>query len=146
MTAPRAPPCSARPARPAPPVRARGATGAPGCGRAARQDRGRGQDRKITCKLSGSKVTCKVGSKRGSGGSGGSNTGGGTDTGGGEGLRLRLSRSSKLYATGSRAASSHRTTVRMHALRSLKAGKYTLVVSVGDGVTIRIPMRLTGSR
>ena len=125
------------------PAGARGATGAQGATGPA-GPRGKtgpaGKIPKITCKLSGSKVTCKVGGKSGSGGS--NPGGGGTNTGGGEGLRLRLSRSSKLYATGSRAASSNRTTVRMHALRSLKAGKYTLVVSVGEGVTLRIPMRL----
>jgi streptogramin lyase len=125
------------------PAGARGATGAQGATGAA-GPRGKtgpaGKIPKITCKLSGSKVTCKVG---GNSGSGGSNTGGGgTNTGGGEGLRLRLSRSSKLYATGSRAASSDRSTVRLHALRSLKAGNYTLVVSVGASVTVRIPMRL----
>jgi hypothetical protein len=52
---------------------------------------------------------------------------------GGEGLRLRLSRAHKLYATGSRAATSTRTDVRLHALRKLTAGRYTLVVSVGEG-------------
>jgi hypothetical protein len=121
----------------------RGATGAQGASGPA-GPRGKtgpaGKIPKITCKLAGSKVTCKVGGKSGSGGS---NTGGGgTNTGGGEGLRLRLSRSSKLYATGSRAASSNRTTVRMRALRALKAGNYTLVVSVGEGVTIRTTMHL----
>jgi virginiamycin B lyase len=121
------------------PAGARGATGAQGATGPA-GPRGKtgpaGKIPKISCKLSGSKVTCKVG------GGGTSPGGGGMNTGGGEGLRLRLSRSSKLYATGSRAASSTRTTVRLHALRSLKAGKYTLVVSVGDNVTVRIPMRL----
>jgi hypothetical protein len=85
-------------------------------------------------------VACKVGGK--SGGGGGNTGGGGTNTGGGEGLRLRLSRSSKLYATGSRAASSKRSTVCLHALESVKAGNYTLVVSVGEAVTVRLPMRL----
>ena len=77
------------------------------------------------------------GSSGGSGGSGGSG-----NTGGGEGLRLRLSRASKLYATGSRAAESARTNVRLHALRKLKAGKYTLVVELGDDVTVRMPLKL----
>jgi streptogramin lyase len=117
------------------PAGPRGATGAQGVAGPRGRTGPAGKIPKITCKLSGTKVTCKVGGKSGSGG-------GGTNTGGGEGLRLRLSRSSKLYATGSRAATSHRTTVRMHALRGLKAGRYTLVVNVGDGVTIRIPMRL----
>ena len=73
-----------------------------------------------------------------SGGSGG----GEGNTGGGEGLRLRLSRSSKLYATGSRAAKSSRTTVRLHALRKVKAGKYTLAVDVGEDVTVHLTLHL----
>jgi len=89
---------------------------------------------KISCKLSGSKVTCKVG-KTGSGGSGG-------NPGGGEGLRLRLSRSQRLYATGGRAAKSTRTKVNLHAVWRLEAGSYTLVVSIGDDVTVRVPVRL----
>lgn len=91
---------------------------------------------RISCKLPGSKVTCKVARSRGSGGSGEGNAGGG------EGLRLRLSRAHKLYAAGSRAATSTRTNVRLHALRRLTAGCYTLVVSVGEDVTVRIPLRL----
>ena len=91
---------------------------------------------KISCKLSGSKVTCKVAKSGGSGGGEG-------NTGGGEGLRLRLSRSSKLYATGSRAAKSSRTTVRLHALRKVKAGKYTLAVDVGEDVTVHLTLRLS---
>jgi streptogramin lyase len=82
----------------------------------------------------GSKVTCKVG-KTGSGGSGG-------NPGGGEGLRLRLSRSQRLYATGGRAAKSTRTKVNLHAVWRLEAGSYTLVVSIGDDVTVRVPVRL----
>ena len=126
---------SARPARPGPPGRRapaarRGATGATGPAGPRGKTGAAAKIPKITCKLSGSKVTCKVGAS--SGGSGGS--GGGGNTGGGEGLRLRLSRSSKLYATGSRAAKSSRTTVRLHALRKVKAGKYTLVVDVGEDV------------
>jgi hypothetical protein len=93
---------------------------------------------KISCKLSGSKVTCKVGKSGSSGGSGGSG-----NTGGGEGLRLRLSRASKLYATGSRASKSSRTSVRLHALRKVRAGKYTLVIELGDDVTVRIPLKLS---
>ena len=127
----------ARPARSGP-TGPRGATGATGprgkTGAAAKIPR-------ISCRLSGSRVTCRVVSKSGNGGSGGG-TGGGTDTGGGEGLRLRLSRASKLYATGSRAATSTRTTVRLHALRKLKPGKYTLVVSVGEDVTVRVALQL----
>ncbi len=91
---------------------------------------------KITCKLKGKKVTCKVGSSSGSGGSGDS---GGTNTGGGEGMRLRLSRASKVYATGSRSASSKSTSVRLRG--GVKAGRYTLSVHLGD-VSIRMPIRL----
>ena len=64
------------------------------------------------------------------------------NTGGGEGLRLRLSRASKLYATGSRAAKSKRTTVRLHALRKVKAGKYTLAVDVGETSRSQLTLRL----
>jgi hypothetical protein len=119
----------------------RGATGATG----AQGPRGKtgpaAKIPKITCKLSGSKVTCKVAKSGSSGGSGGSGGGEG-NTGGGEGLRLRLSRADKLYATGSRAASSSRTTVRLHALRKVKAGKYTLAVDLGEDVTVRLTLRL----
>jgi hypothetical protein len=123
------------PQGPAGPTGPRGATGAQGprgkTGPAAKIP-------KISCKLSGTKVTCKVSSSRGSGGSGG----GGGNTGGGEGLRLRLSRSGKLYATGGRAAKSTRTTVRLHALRKVKAGKYVLAVDVGENATVRLTLRL----
>ena len=118
----------------------RGASGARPA-RPARQDRRRGQDPRISCRLSGSRVTCRVvAAKGGSGGSGGN--GGGTNTGGGEGLRLRLSRASRLYATGSRAAKSKRTNVRLHGLRKVERGKYTLAVDIGDDVTVRIPITL----
>ena len=112
-------------ARPAPRDRqgARGKTGA-----AAKIPR-------ISCKLSGSKVTCKV-AKSGAGRNGGA----ARRTGGGEGLRLRLSRAEQ--------ALRHRQPCRLEhahegqpARGGLKAGKYTLVVDVGD-VTVRIPMRL----
>jgi hypothetical protein len=82
-----------------------------------------------------------VGKSRGGGGSGGSGGSGG-NTGGGEGLRLRLRRAGKLYATGSRAAQSHRTKVRLHALRKVKAGRYTLAVDVGEDVAVHLTLRL----
>jgi hypothetical protein len=115
----------------------RGATGATGAQGPRGKTGAAAAIPKIACKLSGSKVTCKVTKNGGGGGSGGSG-----NAGGGEGLRLRLSRSNKLYATGSRAAKSTRTNVRLHALRKLKAGTYTLVVELGDDVSMRIPLEL----
>ena len=53
--------------------------------------------------------------------------------------RPRLSRSSKLYATGR----STRTNVRLHALRKVEPGNYTLVVEPGEDVTVRIQIRLS---
>ncbi|HWK25301.1 MAG TPA: hypothetical protein VNS09_01985 [Solirubrobacter sp.] len=88
---------------------------------------------KITCKLSGRRVTCRFGSSR--------NTGGGTNTGGGEGLRLRLTRAKTLYASGT--AKSTRTAVHLRSVRRVRGGAYTLAVRVGDE-TVRIPIRLRG--
>jgi streptogramin lyase len=123
------------------PAGPKGATGATGPAGPRGKTGAAAKIPKITCKLSGTKVTCKVAKSGSSGGSGGSGGGEG-NTGGGEGLRLRLSRASKLYATGSRAASSRRTTVRLHALRKVKSGTYTLAVDVGEDVTVRLTLRL----
>jgi hypothetical protein len=128
------PPGAAGPAGPAGPGGPRGATGPAGprgrTGPAAKVPR-------ISCRLSGSRVTCRVVAKRGGGGG----TGGG-NTGGGEGLRLRLSRASKVYASGARAAKSTRTTVRLKSRRTVAPGRYTLTVRLGKGVTVRTTLRL----
>jgi streptogramin lyase len=127
------------PAGPSGPSGPRGATGPAG-------ERGKtGPAAKIPsirCRLSGSRVTCRVVSKGGGGSGGGGGTGGGTNTGGGEGLRLRLSRASTVYASGSSAAKSNRTTVRLKTRRKITPGNYTLVVGMGKDVTVRVSMRL----
>jgi hypothetical protein len=65
--------------------------------------------------------------------------------GGGESrvaLRLRLSRRGKLYATGARIARGRRTNVRLHRLRRMRPGRYTLLVVVGDSVRVKVPLRV----
>ena len=99
-----------RPARagPAGPAGARGATGAQGRpappARAARPGR-RPRSPRSPASSRATRSPARSAAAAAAVADGGS---GGTNTGGGEGLRLRLSRSSKLYATGSRAASSKR--------------------------------------
>jgi hypothetical protein len=56
---------------------------------------------------------------------------------------VRLARHGTTYAAGRRAARSRRTTVRLHALRRVQAGNYTLVVSLGREVTVRVPLKLS---
>ena len=65
----------------------------------------------------------------------------GTNTGSGEGLRLRLQRVEQGLRDRQPAAKSTRTDVRLHALRKLDGGSYTLVVTVGE-TTVRIPVAL----
>jgi Collagen triple helix repeat (20 copies) len=122
------------------PAGLRGATGPQG----ARGETGRrgkpGEVRipKISCKLRGTKVTCRVVT----GSSGGSGNGGGTTVGGGESrLRLSLTRGGRVYARASRETSGT-ATVRLHRVRRVRAGRYTLAVTLGRAVTVRVPMRI----
>jgi Collagen triple helix repeat (20 copies) len=112
-----------------------GAQGLPGPAgpKGDRGPRGRrgpvGETPKVTCGSRGAerRVRCRV------------------IVGGGESrvaLRLRLSRNGDLYATGARIARSRRTNVRLHALRRIQPGRYTLLVVVGDGVRVRVPLRV----
>jgi streptogramin lyase len=112
------------------PQGARGATGRRGKPGAVRIP-------KISCKLRGTKVTCRV--VAGSGGTGGS---GGGSVGGGESrLRLSLDRGGRVYARATRVATGT-ATVRLHRVRRVRAGRYTLVVALGRAVTVRVPMRI----
>ncbi|HEX6026820.1 MAG TPA: hypothetical protein VFZ00_32785 [Solirubrobacter sp.] len=129
----------AGPAGPTGPAGPRGPRGARGkTGPAAKIPR-------ISCRLVGSRVTCRVVSRGGGGGGGGGTgggTGGGGTTGGGEGLRVFLSRSGTVYATGARSAKSTKKTVRLKSRRKVTPGRYTLTVRVGKGVTVRMTIRL----
>jgi hypothetical protein len=111
----------------------RGATGAQGP-RGATGRRGKpGEVRipKISCTLHATRVTCRV------------DTGsGGTTVGGGEArLRLSLTRGGRVYARASRVPKGTET-VRLHRVRRVRAGRYTLVVTLGRSVTVRVPMRI----
>ncbi len=109
---------------------ARGATGPEGP-RGATGPRGRrgatGKTPKVSCGQGGGGIRCKV------------------VVGGGESrvpLRLRLSRAHTLYATGSRIAKTRATDVRLHKLRRLVPGRYTLVVTVGEEEVLRLRVRI----
>jgi streptogramin lyase len=92
---------------------------------------------KISCRLRGTKVTCRVVV-----GSSGGGSGGGTTVGGGESrLRLSLDRGGRVYAHATRVAKGS-ATVRLHRVRRVRAGRYTLVVTLGRAVTVRVPMRI----
>jgi virginiamycin B lyase len=89
---------------------------------------------RIKCKLSGTKVTCKV--VAGSGGSGGGTVGGGESR-----VHLSLQRGGRVYARATRVAAGTRD-VRLRSLRRVHAGRYTLVVALGHGVTVRMAVRI----
>jgi streptogramin lyase len=89
---------------------------------------------RIRCKLSGTKVTCKV--VAGSGGGGNGSVGGGESR-----VHLSLRRGGHVYARATREARGTRS-VRLRSLRRVRAGRYTLVVGLGRGVTVRMAMRL----
>jgi hypothetical protein len=89
---------------------------------------------RIKCKLSGTKVTCKVVS--GSGGNGGGSVGGGESR-----VHLSLQRGGRVYARATREATGTRD-VRLRSLRRVRTGRYTLVVRLGHGVTVRMAMRI----
>jgi hypothetical protein len=57
-------------------------------------------------------------------------------------LRLRLSRAGKLYATGARIARGRRTNVRLHPLRRMRPGRYTLLVVVDNRIRVKVPLRV----
>ena len=95
---------------------------------------------KISCKLSGSKVTCKVGKS----GGGGGGSGGGRAT---RAAARACACASAAPASSTRRAAARppagRATVRLHALRKVRPGKYTLAVDVGEDVTVHLfPVRL----
>jgi hypothetical protein len=93
---------------------------------------------KISCKLRGSRVTCRVVVRHGGGGS----NGGGGSVGGGESrVHLSLTRGGRVYARATRRAKG-RSTVRLHRVRRVRAGRYTLVVTLGHAATVRVPMRI----
>jgi streptogramin lyase len=114
----------------------RGAAGpqGPRGSRGARGKTGTVSVPRISCKLRGTKVTCRVVTGGGGGGTGG--------IGGGESrVRLSLRRGGHVYARATRAAKGVRD-VRLRSLRRVRAGRYTLVVALGRGVTVRMAMRL----
>jgi hypothetical protein len=87
---------------------------------------------KISCKLQGTKVTCRVVTGSGGGGS----------VGGGESrVRLSLIRGGRVYARAARLSRGS-ATVHLHRVRPVRAGRYTLVVGLGRAVIVRVPMRI----
>jgi hypothetical protein len=90
---------------------------------------------KISCKLRGAKVTCRVVAASGGG------NGGGTVGGGASRVQLSLTRGGRVYARATRVSRGS-STVRLHRVRRVRAGRYTLVVTLGRTVTVRVAMRI----
>ena len=117
----------------------RGATGATGPAGARGKTGPAAKIPRISCRLSGSPRHLPrrlQGRERRRG------TGGGRTPAAARACACELSRASKVYASGSRAAKSTKTTVRLTSRRKVTPGKYTLVVRMGKDVTVRVSMRL----
>jgi len=56
-------------------------------------------------------------------------------------VHLSLQRGGRVYARATRVAKGTRD-VRLRSLTPVRAGRYTLVVRLGHGVTVRMAMRL----
>ena len=104
----------------------RGATGPQGP-KGSRGPRGKEgpQGKTLKCGQKGSGIKCKV------------------VVGGGEArVRVSVVRAGKVYARTSRTVKHHSASLNVHKLRKMRAGRYTVVVTIGD-VTLRVPLRIT---
>ena len=133
-------PGAAGPQGPAGVTGPRGATGAAGPAGPRGKTGAAAKIPKITCKLSGTKVTCKVGKRQRRHAAAAAAAR--ATRAAARACACASAAPNRLYATGSRAAKSSRTSVRLHALRKVKAGKYTLAVDVGEDVTVHLTLRL----
>jgi hypothetical protein len=63
---------------------------------------------------------------------------GGGGSGGESRVHMSLRRGGRVYAQATRVARN----VRLRSLRRVRSGRYTLVVRLGHGVTVRMAMRI----
>jgi hypothetical protein len=117
------------PAGPTGPTGSAGPTGPAGPAGPAGPKGDPGRDAVVTCKVGKAKkrkvkVTCTVTLKSGASAK----------------VRARLVRRGHLVASGSRTSQSGVAALSLHGRRKLTPGRYTLVVSVGDGAARRIPV------